>query len=67
MAGGDDGLELVRPRPAGPQRAVQDLLPLGYLGAVPAAAVLVFQGDQVAPAVGTGSPAGVLQLTGPLD
>jgi hypothetical protein len=60
MAGGDDGLQLVGPGPSGPQRALQDPLPLGDLGAVPAAAVLLLERDQVTPAVGAGGPAGVL-------
>jgi hypothetical protein len=61
VAGGDDGLQLVRPGPAGLQRLLQDLLSVGDLGAVPAAAVLVLERDQVPVAVGAGRPAGVLQ------
>jgi hypothetical protein len=61
MAGGDDGLQLVRPGPAGPQRALQDPLSLVDLGPVPPAAVLILQRDQVTAPVGAGRPAGVLQ------
>jgi hypothetical protein len=61
VAGGDDGLQLVRPGPAGPQRALQDPLSLVDLGPVPAAAVLILQRDQIAAPVGAGGPAGVLQ------
>ena len=56
VAGGDDGLQLVRPGPAGLQRALQDPLSLVDLGAVPAAPVLILQRDQVTAPVGAGRP-----------
>ena len=48
MARGDRGLQLVRPRLAGPQGLGEQLLTLGDLRPVPARAVLVGQQDQVA-------------------
>src|SRR5215472_1210400 len=48
VAGGDGGLDLVRPRASGAQRLLDESDALGDRGAVPPAAVLVLQEDQAA-------------------
>src|SRR5262249_59927459 len=58
-AGGDGGVQLVRAGTALPQRPLDERLTLGDHGAVPPAAVLVGQQDQVAAGADPGVPPGI--------